>query len=288
LNVNPMETAMVISRSMLVLPLLLLAACEKKKDSSGSSSEGGQSALPGRSTTRSASEEDEPDPRIALRASFDRASGEKDAEAREKILESVAWDAIDVDPALSREAFAALTPDSESSRRLVGHFAMRLADEDPERAIEWAAALEQEEERSDAFGRIAVVISATDPSRAATLVSEKMTAGPPRDRAVVQIVQRWSQAAPADAATWIAAFPQGAARSAGIKAVAAAWMQSGAPALAAWIEAREEGPVRTEAVLAAAEALRPSPPETRATRLGSFQDPAVRKQIESILAQPSP
>ncbi len=274
---------------MLVLPLLLLAACDKKKqESSGSPAEGGQSSLPGRSTTRSASPEDEPDPRVALRASLDRAAGERDATTREKILESVAWDAIDVDPALSREAFAALTPGSESSRRMVGHFAMRLADEDPERAIEWAAALEQEEERSDAFGRIAVVISATDPSRAATIVSEEMTAGPPRDRAVVQVIQRWAQAAPADAATWIAAFSQGAARSAGLKAVATAWLGADAPAFAAWVEAREEGPVRTEAVLAAAEALRPSPPETRAIRLGSFQDPALRKQLESILAQPPP
>lgn len=282
-----MVIAMLIFRSMLVVPLLLLAACDKKK-SSESPAEGGQSALPGRSTARSASAEEEPDPRIALRASLDRASGEKDAATREKILESVAWDAIDVDPALSREAFAALTPDSESSRRLVGHFAMRLADDDPERAIEWAAALEQEEERSDAFGRIAVVISATDPSRAATLVSEEMTAGPPRDRAVVQIVQRWAQAAPADAAAWIAAFPQGAARSAGIKAVAAAWMQSDAPALAAWVEARDEGPVRTEAVLAAAEALRAASSGSRPTLLGAFQDPAVRRQIEGILSQAPP
>lgn len=280
---------MLVSRSMLVLPLLLLAACDKRKQgSSGSSEESGQGALPGRSTNRSASSEEEPDPRIALRASFDRAAGEKDAAAREKILESVAWDAIDVDPALSREAFAALTPDSESSRRLVGHFAMRLADEDPERAIEWAAALEQEEERSDAFGRIAVVISATDPSRAATLVSEEMTAGPPRDRAVVQVIQRWAQAAPADAATWIAAFPQGAARSAGIKTVAAAWMQSDAPALAAWVEAREEGPVRTEAILAAAEALRTASPDLRPNLIGAFKDPAVRKQIEGFLSQASP
>ena len=280
---------MLVSRSMLVLPLLLLAACDKRKqESSGSSEESGQGALPGRSTTRSASAEEEPDPRIALRASLDRAAGEKDAAAREKILESVAWDAIDVDPALSREAFAALTPDSESSRRLVGHFAMRLADEDPERAIEWAAALEQEEERSDAFGRIAVVISATDPSRAATLVSEEMTAGPPRDRAVVQVIQRWAQAAPADAATWIAAFPQGAARSAGIKTVAAAWMQSDAPALAAWVEAREEGPVRTEAILAAAEVLRTASADSRPNLLGAFQDPEVRKQIEGILSQASP
>jgi hypothetical protein len=277
----------VISRPLLAIPLLLLAACGEKKEGS-SAPDAGKNALPGRSVARSGDEEDAPDPRVALRASFDQASGEQDAAAREKILESVAWDALDVDPELAREAFTALTPDSESSRRMVGHFAMRLADENPERAIEWARALEQKEERSDAFGRIAVVISATDPAASAALVSEEMTAGPPRDRAVVQVIQRWSQAAPADAAAWIAAFPQGAARSAGLKAVAAAWLGSDPTALAAWVEAREEGPVRTEAVLAVAEALRAAPPEARPARLGTFKDSTLRKQLESILSQPPP
>lgn len=267
---------------------LLLASCGEKK--TPESRGGGDAApAPGHSTTRKLrAADDESDPRKVLREAFEAAGTETDPTAREKALEAVAWDALDVDPELAREAFAALTPDSESSRRMVGHFAMRLADEDPERAIGWARGLGQEEERSDAFGRIAVVISATDPSRAATLVSEEMTAGPPRDRAVVQIVQRWSQAAPADAAAWIAVFPQGAARSAGIKAVAATWIQSDAPALAAWVEGREEGPVRTEAVFAAAEALRAASSESRPSLLGAFKDPAIRKQLESILSQPPP
>jgi hypothetical protein len=278
----------VIARPLLAAPLLLLlVACGEKKESASSSPDAGQSALPGRSSVRSAGDEDEPDPRIALRASLDQAAAEPDPAAREKILESVAWDAIDVDPALSREAFAALTPDSASSRRLIGHFAMRLADESPEKAIAWARELEQEEERSDAFGRIAVVLSDSEPAAAATLVAEEMTAGPPRDRAVVQVIQRWSQAAPADAAGWIAAFPQGAARSAGLKVVAAAWVDADPAALAAWVEAREQGPVRTEAILAVAEALRPAP-EKQPARLAHFQDPEVRRQVESILSQPPP
>lgn len=276
-----------ISRRLLAVPFLLFAGCGEKKDGASSPSAEQPAALPGRTAPRSSAGEDEPDPRIALRASFDQASGEQDAATREKILESVAWDAIDVDPALSREAFAALAPDSASSRRLVGHFAMRLADESPEKAIVWARQLEQTEERSDAFGRIAVVLSAADPAAAATLVAAEMTAGPPRDRAVVQVLQRWSQAAPADAAGWIATFPQGAARSAGLKVVAAAWIESDPAALAAWVEASEKGPVRTEAVLAVAEALRPAP-DARASRLDLFRDPEIRQQLEIILSQSPP
>ncbi len=274
------------SRLLLASTLLLAAAC-KKKEEAATPPAGTAEALPGRSSARPSADEEEPDPRIALRASFDRAKGEADTAVREKILESVAWDAIDVDPALSREAFSALAPDSASSRRLVGHFAMRLADEDPQKAVAWASELEQPEERSDAFGRIAVVISAKDPAAAATLVAEQMTAGPSRDRAVVQVLQRWVQSSPADAAGWITGFPQGAARSAGLKEVAVAWVEAGPAEMAAWVESIDDAALRTEALHAAAEALRPAP-DRQADRLAHFRDPEVRKGIEAILSQPPP
>jgi hypothetical protein len=271
---------------LFLLGFLLLIGCGEKEENSAAAER--QEPLPGRSESRLPRDSEDADPRIALRESLDEAVRESDPEAREKLLEAVAWDAIDVDPELSREAFASLTPGSESSRRMVGHFAMRLADEDPDQALAWARGLEEEEERSDAFGRIAVVMSAEDPAAAATLVAEEMTAGTPRDRAVVQVLQRWSQAAPADAADWISGFPRGAARSAGLKAVAAAWIESDAPEFAAWVEATEDGPLRTEALLAAAEALRPGTPEIRAARLAHFQDAALRTQLESILSQSPP
>jgi hypothetical protein len=267
--------------------VLLLAGCRERATRQGAPAPA-EATFPSRSAPRPPREFDAPASGIVLREHFDRALRESDPAARDVRLEAVAWDALDVDPALSREAFAALTPDSASSRRLVGHFAMRLADESPEKAIAWARGLEREEERSDAFGRIAVVVSATAPARAAELVSVEMSAGSPRDRAVVQVLQRWVQAAPADAAAWIAGFPQGAARAAGLKTVAAAWIRSDAPALAAWVEAREEGPARSEAVLAFAGALRAEASEARGSLLGSFRDPATRKQLESILSQPPP
>jgi hypothetical protein len=261
---------------------LLLASCGEKEQPG--SRVDPESAAPG--TIRQARAVDDPrDPRVVLRESYVRAAAETDPAAREKALESIAWDALDVDPELAREVFAALTPDSESSRRMVGHFAMRLADEDPERALGWARGLEQEQERSDAFGRIAVVISEVDPGRAASLVAQEMSAGPSRDRAVVQILQRWARAAPADAAGWISAFPQGAARGAGLQTVAAAWIEADPAALATWLDSLAAGPLRTEAIHAVATALRPAAPEVRASRLGSFADPALRRQIEGLLSQ---
>ncbi len=200
-------------------------------------------------------------------------------------MEQVAWDGIDVDPALAREAFAALEAGGPAAKRLVGHFAMRLADTDPDQALEWARGLEQEEERTEALGRIAVVVSAEDPKRGATLVSEEMPAGLPRDRAVVQVLQRWAQSGPAEAVEWIAAFPQGEARSAGLRAVAATWIESDPSALATWVESRKDGAVRNEALLAIADSLRPATAEVRASRLGSFHDAEVRRKIEDLLAQ---
>lgn len=262
--------------------LLLVTSCNKKQDAASSS---GTPAGKARVERRATREEDGPDPRVVLRESFDQATAESDPAAREKAMEQVAWDGIDVDPELAREAFAALEPGGPAARRLVGHFAMRLADTDPDQALEWARGLEQEEERVEAVGRIAVVISARDPERGAALAAGEMPAGLPRDRAVVQILQHWSRSAPAEAVEWIAAFPQGAARGAGLKAVAAAWMESDPAAVAAWVGARDDGPVRNEALLAIADSLRPAAPEVRATRLASFGDAGVRRKIEDLLSQ---
>jgi hypothetical protein len=212
------------------------------------------------------------------------AENESEPAAREKALEAVAWDSIDVDPELAREAFASLPPGGEAARRLVGHFAMRMADEDPESALAWARALEQSEERGDAIGRIAVVISATDAARAATLVADEVPEGPPRDRAIVQVVQRWSQAAPAEAAVWIASFPAGKVREASLQSLAAAWIEADAPAFEAWAVKQEA--LLPEAAAAAAVALRNFPDgSTRNQRLDLFADEAFRQRVREALRE---
>jgi hypothetical protein len=265
---------------------MLLSGCEKKSEPARGESNPERPAKPTR-TERPERAEAEPDAKVSLRDALDAAEKESDPSAREKALAAVAWDGIDVDRELAQKAFAGLTPDGEEARRLVAHFAMRMADDDPEAALEWARGLEQAEERSDAISRIAVVISSSDPKRAAALATDEVPEGLMRDRTYVQIVQRWSQSAPADAAQWVTTFPEGKAREAALESLAGSWLGADAPAFARW--ASEQNGQLPELASAVAGAIRVIPDETvRAKRLAAFTDESFRARVEEALKQTEP
>jgi hypothetical protein len=269
------------------------SSCGEKEKSQASNGSGGSGG--GGKAVRSESRElhhgdggEEEDPVVVLKRTFDDALATPDAAARDKTLEQVAWDGIDVDPELARRAFEKLAPDSEGRRKLAAHFAMRLAESNPDEAVTWAQALPEEGERGEALGRIAVVISAHDPERAARLVAEQVPAGTPRDRVVVQVLQRWSQADPGAATEWAGDFSAGAARSAGLKVAIAAWLEKDAPAAATWIAAKGEESLRADCLVAVAESLRAAPASDRTQRLAAFGDSEFRRKVENLLAQPPP
>lgn len=283
-----------IHRSAVILSsLLFFSACEKEDklaSSSANSAEDG-SGKPTKSirterrggTTRA---EREAATKEGLVKAFEAAQKETDPAARDKALAKVAWDALDIDREIADKAFSAITPGSEDARKLVGHFAMRMADESPEDALRWARELEQPAERDDAISRIAVVLSTTDPKRAAALALDEVPEGLPRYRAVAQIVQRWSQTAPADAGAWVSSLPEGMARKAVIVKLAITWSQSDAPALARWASTNRS--LTPEVASAVAETLRYLPDEkARAQRLSSFNDPAFRTLVEEELKKSS-
>ncbi len=273
---------------LLVLAILAVSCGEREKAGKADTKPPVPGTARGKERERPREDDPAPDAKAGLRASLDLALGEGDSAAREKALERVAWDGLDVDPALAREAYVALEPDSRAARRLTAHFAGRLADTDPEQAIEWASGLEPALERAEAFGRIGVVISAKDPERGAALVMAEMPAGTPRDRAVVQVAQRWAETAPEEAAAWISAQPGGAARGTGLREIALRWSAADFGGFARWIESREEGKARLEALLAAAAALREESPAAREAKLGEFGDAGIRSKLENLLAQQPP
>lgn len=276
-----------IHRGLCLLFLVWISSCGEREKPEGKAA---ADEKPAARTTRPAERELEeaPDAKVAMREALDQALKEPEPAAKQRALEQIAWDAIDVDPAMARDAFEGLEPDSEASRKLVAHFAGRLADTDPEQAIEWAQGLEQPQERAEAFGRISVVIAAKDPARGAALAMEEMPAGISRDRAVVLVMQRWAQAAPGAAADWIVGLPAGAARSAGLREIIARWPVSDAGGLTAWIEGRTEKDLQMEGMVALAGVLRRENEEQRELWLSGFHDPEIRRKTEILLAQPPP
>ena len=204
--------------------------------------------------------------------------------AREKALAEVAWNAIDIDPELAREAFMQLPTASVEKIRLIRHYAMRLAEQDQAEAIAWAATLDSESEIAAANSQIALVIAETDPYRAANLLSESGIAGREFDVAVVEVLQRWAASSPADAAAWTITFQPGEAREAGIKFIVAKWARTDAQSTISWMTSLQDTAIRSEAALALEEALIQQPPAIREAWL-QHADASTRSELEQQHAQ---
>lgn len=203
---------------------------------------------------------------------------------REKAIAEIAWNAIEPDPELAREAFDKLTPDSEERIQLVRHFAMSMAGDDIEEALKWARGLESELEQSAACGQIALVIADTDPSKAAHLISESGIEGRHLDVAVVQVLQRWADQSPGEAAGWVTLFPPGEVRESGIRTVVPLWVEADREAAFTWMAGVTDEAIRNEIALALAIEFVDQEPEDREAWLAGA-DPSTRAAIEAMKAK---
>ena len=240
---------------------LLLVCCDKPAASN--SRMGDNPAAPRVARGGRAPRENPPDAREVLRVALETAGTIELAAEREQEIAAVAWNALDIDPELAREAFQQLSTDNPEKIRLILHFAMRLADRDPEEALAWAGTLESEREIAAARGQIALVLAETEPQRAADLLSESGMVGHEFDVAVVQVLQRWAAKSAPDAAAWAATFPPCAAREAGMGIIISQWAKTDAQAVLSWMTALQDEVVRKEAVLAMEEAVLQQAPEVR-------------------------
>lgn len=276
-------------KPILLVPLVIaacLSACDKPSDSNVS-----DSAAPARTKaerpTRSPREET-PDHQKELREELSKARKIDDAGDREAAITEVVWNALELAPDLATEALAQLTTDSSGKLELIQHLAMTLADEDPEQAIEWAANAGSETEIAAAYGKVALVISDTDPERAAHLLSKSGIAGGEFDRTVVEVLDRWAEENPADATAWVLLFPEGRARDAGIKVTVSQWLDTDAAATFAWTATLQDDAVRKEVSLAMADILADEPEKSREKYLrhaDSKTRVALDQELSRILSE---
>ncbi len=215
------------------------------------------------------------DPRVALKSALEIQA----ATLRDNALAEVAWNSLELDPEVAREAFDALSAESAEKTRLLQHFAMRHAELNPEEALAWAESLGSEKEISDAKGRIALVLAESDPERAAGILSESGVAGREFDVSAVQVLQRWAAKSPPEAAAWVVMFPAGQSREAGIKTVVSAWAKSDTRAAFTWLAALQDETIRDESTLAMAEILLQQPEEVGTSWL-QHADSKTRTEIE--------
>ena len=206
------------------------------------------------------------------------------SEERNRELSAATWDAIETDPDLALKTFQQMTAGSEEKNRLLAHFAMRLADQDADNAIHWANALTRDNEKSLAFGKIALILSEKEPERAARMLSESGIPGRDFDVAVVQVVQRWATTSPADAAAWVALFSPGEARSAGLAEVASVWIRQNATEAFEWIPTISDPSIRQEAERGAAQFIL-NEPEINQDSLLKSATAGTLSQLELLKSQ---
>jgi hypothetical protein len=216
-----------------------------------------------------------------IRETFEKAQAIQSPEHRNKALEEVVWDALELDPHLAAEAFLKLTPHSEEKNRLIQHYAMRLAEQSLDESMNWAASLHSEEERSLAYDNIALVLAESEPERAAQMLSESGIAGRDFDVAVVQVLQRWAASSPEGAAGWVVLFEAGEARTAGLKAVVGTWSRSDPEGALMWLDNLQDPTIRSEASDGLAQSILDLPEGAQDDLLRRV-NPDIRSRFENL------
>ncbi len=266
---------------LLLSTSLLFASCDKSRQSA----ENADNPDAPRVTKSSRSGSDQPpSSREKFKASIREAGAISSPEARNKALAEALWDVVDTDPEQARQEIDKLTPGSQEKIDLIQHFAMRLAEQDPAEAAQWAASLETEEEKSLAFGKIAIVVSATDPVKAAHLLSASGVAGREFDVAVVEVVQRWAGESPTDALAWATQFPPGESKTAAITGALGVWSVGDTQGAAAWVIEHPDPKVRQTGKTAIARALLAQPDMIQGELLQRIP-PEMQTEFESLKAE---
>lgn len=264
----------------LVLPTLVIALglcqCERHEPESAEAAPERESAEPKIQRSRIP---EHVDPMVELRQRREAAEALPEGPARAEALSAVAWNALEVDPELSRHLLDELEPGSPGRVRLIGHLAMRLAEQSPEQAAAWAGSLEQDAERHEAVARIAVIRANSDPVGATEWLFEQVGEGRVRDRSTVQIVQRWAQSDPAAAAEWIESFPSGRLRVASLRGCLDPWIRADPGAVASWMSGLDDAGLRDDSILVVKPMLEGRPPSDRNDFMNAVRDPDLRRAL---------
>lgn len=246
----------------MLVSLLLLAACDKRQET-GSSPESA-SGLPRRETKR---------PRSAIEATneksitnpieaLNRAASIPSGIEREKALSQVAWETLENHPDVCLQALAKLDLDGAERVRLIQHIAMRRAEANSDEALKWAETLGSEKEISVAKCQIALVLAESNPLEAAGMLSASGIEGREFDVALVQVIQRWAEKSPSEAAAWAVSFKPGEARTASIREAVSRWVGKNPAAMFAWKAGLADPAIQRDIIAALAEAAAKQPDNT--------------------------
>jgi hypothetical protein len=131
-----------------------------------------------------------------------------DSDAKSAGLISLGYEAARTDPAMALELASGLPPAPERDDLLV-HAASQWASVDLDSALSWAGEVRDPGLRQRLIASIATASAKLDGAAAASLIANLMVPGEEQNRAAVEVVQRWAQAAPQAALDWVNLYPAG-------------------------------------------------------------------------------
>jgi hypothetical protein len=153
------------------------------------------------------------------------------------------YEAARTEPVEALKLGVALPPGNDRDALLV-HSASQWAGTDPTAAGDWAAEIPDAVLRHQLVAAIATAWADTDPQAAAVFALNHLPPGQEQDRAVVSVVQRWTEAAPTGAASWVEAFPAVPARDSALQNLVALWAQQESAAPGDWLNHLPPSPLR--------------------------------------------
>ena len=182
---------------------------------------------------------------------------------RESGLIQIAYETARTDP-MQALTLAAELPATPARNDLVSHTSAQWASIDPESATEWAKQVTDDPLRQRLLSDMIPAWGESDPGAAATEAIQSLKPGREQNDAVVGVVQRWVQREPEEAATWVAAFPEGPLRDTAMEEVVKLWADGNAEQAGHWLNTLEAGPVRDVGVAAYVNKVLLTAPETAA------------------------
>lgn len=101
---------------------------------------------------------------------------------------------------------------SEAPGALMENLVQQWAGQDFSAAVGWTLGLPPGEQREQICERLAIVLSATEPAKAARLVLEEIPQGSTQTEAVIAVLYQWASRDMDGASAWVGLFPAGRVR----------------------------------------------------------------------------
>ncbi len=175
-------------------------------------------------------------------------------EGKHAAILGLAYETARTEPVAALDLTSSLPPTQERDDLLI-HAVSQWAGTDSTTAAAWALEVADPTLRERLVAAVVIALADQDGSAAATLAANALGAGDEQNRATVSIVQRWAQASPQAAASWVSQFPDIPSRAASVENLMALWTVSDAEAAGNWLRQLPAGTLHDFGSAAYAQAL---------------------------------